>query len=141
MKTITPILVLSAVLFACGGSDPAPATPAAAPAAANGGDATASKPTSDTPVPNIEKAVSDLRPDFRTCYNTALAKDPKIQGSMTVVAKVDAKGAVTSATAGDGPSLPTDVVQCITTRIQQAKFDAPGGTGSTIQIPITFKQQ
>jgi hypothetical protein len=142
MKTTRiTMLALGTLLFACGGSQPAPATAASATAPAAGGDATAAAPTADVPVSDAEKVVNDMRPDFRKCYADALANDPKIAGQVVVVAKVDAKGAVTSATPGAGATLPDGVVSCITSRVQKAQFTGPGGSGSTLQIPIAFKNQ
>jgi hypothetical protein len=142
MKTTRIIsLALGTILFACGGSPPAPATAASASAAAAGADATTATPTADVPVPDVEKVVGDMRSDFRRCYTDALATDPKIAGQVTVIAKVDAKGAVTSATPGGTSTLPDGVVACITSRVQKAQFTGPGGNGSTLQIPITFKNQ
>ncbi len=138
MQAASSSFLVTAALIAfaaCGGGEPGPVTPAST--AGPGGAAT--PPPFNAPVPNGEKTVAELRPDFRKCYNDGLAKDPKIAGTVVITAKIDAKGAVTSATVADGATLPTEVTECITTRLQKATFESPGPTGSTLSIPITFK--
>jgi outer membrane biosynthesis protein TonB len=137
MKTQLTAIALATVLFACGASDPAPQTAASTtPASETAAPTTAS----GSPIADAEKVVADLRPAFRACYNTGLAKDPKIAGKTLLVLKVDPTGAVTSAVTPDASTLPAEVVQCISDAAKQAKFKAPGGTGSTLNIPVTFKQ-
>ena len=40
-----------------------------------------------------------------------------------------------------GSGLSSDVEQCIIKRAKGGTFDAPGGSGSTIQVPVTFVKQ
>jgi hypothetical protein len=148
MKTQIGLRVLAAsFLFGCW-SEPPPATAASAtpasstpsPAAPSGADVAAGSTTATALFANAEQVIAEMRPDFKKCYNDGLAKDPKIAGSFTVSARVDAKGAVASVTPAGTPALPADVVTCITTRIQKAQFAPPGARGSMIQIPLLFKR-
>jgi len=132
MKTAISIGVAACLLFACGGHAPPPAAPAdvAFPDGGAGGSA---------PVLNAEKIVGTMREDFRKCYSEALASDPKAQGAVMIEAKLDPAGNVTTAAPTGQSALPPGVVDCISKRIQQAKFAPPGGAGSTLQIPISLK--
>ena len=40
-----------------------------------------------------------------------------------------------------GGGLSSDVEHCIIARAHSASFDAPGGLGSTVQLPLTFVQR
>jgi outer membrane biosynthesis protein TonB len=151
MKTTGRFLVLATFLAACGGGSQTPAatpasstasaaTPSSSDTASGGGSVTAGAPTESTPMADAEKVIGNLKPDIRKCYNDALAKDPTLSGSVMVKAQIDAKGAVSSATPAGTPTLPADLVTCITTQIQKAQFSPPGAGGSTIQIPLKFEK-
>ncbi|MGO8999229.1 MAG: AgmX/PglI C-terminal domain-containing protein [Polyangiaceae bacterium] len=152
MKTTSGFLVLASLVVACGGGSQTPAaTPASSPAStatpssstdstSGGGNVTAGASTASAPIADAEKVIGNLKPDIRKCYNDALAKDPSLAGSVMVKAQIDAKGAVSSATPAGTPTLPADLVTCITTQIQKAQFSPPGAGGSTIQIPLKFEK-
>jgi hypothetical protein len=81
-----------------------------------------------------------MRPGFRSCYNRGLANDPSITGKIVVLIKIDGSGNVVTTTKIGGTGLPPEVEQCILDRAGKATFDAPGGSGSAIQVPVTFQQ-
>jgi hypothetical protein len=91
--------------------------------------------------PDYDKTVADMGSDLTKCYTDARTKIPKLTGSVIVVVTLDARGTVTSATAAGPPTLPADVATCLTKRVQEAQFAAPGGDGATFQIPIRFVAQ
>ena len=105
------------------------------------GDAQIGATTSSVPVSNAERVVAGLRPKFRACYNKGLASDPGMAGGVTVVTKVAPNGEVSAADSSNVSGLSSDVVSCIQRVVRNAQFDAPGGSGSTINIPVKFVQQ
>ncbi|WP_394820600.1 AgmX/PglI C-terminal domain-containing protein [Pendulispora albinea] len=105
------------------------------------GDAQIGATTASVPVSNAERVVAGLRPKFRACYNKGLASDPGMAGGVTIVTKVAPNGEVTAADGSNVSGLSPDVVSCIQRVVRNAQFDAPGGSGSTINIPVKFVQQ
>ena len=103
-------------------------------------NATASRTDSRprAPVANAEAAIAAMRPGFRSCYNRGLAADPTMVGRLVIAIKIASDGSVVDVTKVRGEGLTADVEDCIIARAGQATFDAPGGLGSTIQIPLTF---
>ena len=105
------------------------------------GDAQIGATTASVPVSDAERVVAGLRPRFRNCYNKGLAQDPGMAGSVTIVTKVAPNGEVTAADASNNTGLSPDVVSCIQRVVKNAQFTGPGGSGSTINIPVKFVQQ
>ncbi len=97
--------------------------------------------TATTPIPDAERVIARLRPAFRACYNRGLATDPSMSGNFVMSLKVSASGDVTDATKASGTGLSSEVEQCILRRAKGASFTPPGGSGSTLQVPITFVAQ
>jgi hypothetical protein len=90
---------------------------------------------------NASSVVAGLRAGFRACYNAGLRMDGAMAGHVTLSVKIGPNGAVSSTTPSGNSGLSAGVVECLKTRVDNAQFDAPGPTGSTLQIPITFVQQ
>jgi hypothetical protein len=105
------------------------------------GDVQMGATSASVPVNNAERVVAGLRPKFRACYNKGLASDPSMAGSVTITAKIAPNGEVTSADSGGGGGLSPEVQTCIARAVKNAQFDAVGGSGSTINIPVKFVQQ
>lgn len=105
------------------------------------GDAQIGKAEMSVPVSNAERTVAGLRPKFKRCYEKGLASDPSMSGAVTIVTKVAPNGEVNAADAQGNSGLAPDVVACIQKAVKGAQFDAPGGSGSTINIPVKFVQQ
>jgi hypothetical protein len=91
------------------------------------------------PISNADSVVASLRPKFRLCYQQGLQADPSMAGKVVISAKVDPNGSVVSADVGSGTGLSTAVTTCLAGVVKDATFSPPGGTGSTLQIPITFE--
>jgi hypothetical protein len=104
------------------------------------GDAQIGGTSATVPVNNAERVVAGLRAKFRSCYNTGLQSDPTMQGSVTISAKIAPNGEVSSADIASNNGLSSTVASCIARAVRNANFDAPGGTGSTINIPVKFLQ-
>jgi hypothetical protein len=97
--------------------------------------------STSAPVANAEAAIAKLRPGFRSCYNKGLANDPSMAGKIVLAIKIGANGDVNDVSKVGGSGLSSDVEQCIIKRARNGTFDAPGGSGSTIQVPVTFVKQ
>jgi TonB family protein len=70
-----------------------------------------------------------------------LNTDPTMSGKVMLSVKIAPNGEVSSADPSGNTGLSAGVVQCLVRKVKNAQFDAPGPTGSTLQIPITFVQQ
>jgi hypothetical protein len=115
---------------------------ALAPVAGPKGDASIGATSASVPVSNLERVVATLRPKFRNCYQTqGLNVDPSMSGAVTMVVKIAPNGEVNSADPTANSGLSDPVVKCIARVLRNAQFDAPGSSGSTVQIPVKFVKQ
>ncbi len=105
------------------------------------GDAQTGSISTSAPVANAEASIAKLRPGFRSCYNKGLANDPSMAGKIVLAIKIAPNGDVNDVSKVGGSGLSSDVEQCIIKRARGGTFDAPGGGGSTIQVPVTFVKQ
>jgi hypothetical protein len=93
------------------------------------------------PVSDADRVIAGLRPRFRACYQQGLNSDPSMSGKVVITAKVGPNGEVSSADVSSNTGLSAGVAQCIARAVRNAQFSAPGGSGSTLSIPVTFVQQ
>jgi outer membrane biosynthesis protein TonB len=139
--SILTLISMVACVVACGGSEPAAMAPTSTTetaATAKNGAAPAGA-GEGLPIPGADNVVAAMRPDFRACYNDGLKKNPKLEGSVLVEAKVGPKGEVTSSMPTDMQGLTPEVADCIAKRVKAATFSPPGEKGSTLKIPVNFK--
>ena len=97
--------------------------------------------TATVPISDADRIVAGLRARFRNCYQTGLNSDPSMSGKVLISARVGPNGEVSSADVASNTGLSPGVAQCIAGVVKRATFSAPGGGGSTLQIPVTFVQQ
>ncbi len=97
--------------------------------------------TATVPISDADRVIAGLRARFRSCYQTGLNSDPSMSGKVLISAKVGPNGEVSSADVASNTGLSPTVAQCIAGVVKRATFSAPGGGGSTLQIPVTFVQQ
>ena len=97
--------------------------------------------TETTHVPNIERTIAALRPQFRRCYEQGLAANYGMAGDLTMRIKIRPNGEVESASAVSNNGLSPQVAQCIAKRVQNTQFEAPQGSGSTVDVPVKFVKQ
>ena len=97
--------------------------------------------TATVPISDADRVIAGLRARFRSCYQTGLNSDPSMSGKVLISAKVGPNGEVSSADVASNTGLSPSVAQCIAGVVKRATFSAPGGGGSTLQIPVTFVQQ
>ncbi len=105
------------------------------------GDAQIGGTTASVPVSGADRVIAGLRPKFKRCYEAGLAQDPGMSGKVVISAKIGPNGEVSSADVASNSGLSPTVASCIAGHIKRATFDAPGGSGSTLNIPVTFVQQ
>lgn len=92
-------------------------------------------------VSNAGEVVATFAPEFRRCYNDALARDRESSGTLRVTAKVGPQGEVVSATATRTGRLDDAIAECCSTVVQKGKFAPPDTGGATLVIPVTFQPQ
>jgi hypothetical protein len=97
--------------------------------------------TASVPISDADRVIAGLRARFRNCYQAGLNSDPSMSGKVLISAKVGPNGEVSSADVASNTGLSPTVAQCIAGVVKRATFSAPGGGGSTLQIPVTFVQQ
>lgn len=105
------------------------------------GDAQIGSSSSTVPVSGADRVIAGLRPRFRSCYQKGLSGDPGMSGKVVIAAKIAPNGEVASADIESNSGLSPEVASCIARAVRNAQFDAPGGSGSTMRIPVTFVQQ
>ncbi len=105
------------------------------------GDAQIGGSTASVPVSDADRVIAGLRGRFRQCYQTGLNSDPTMSGKVVITAKVDPNGEVSRADVTQNTGLSPQVASCIANVVKRAQFNPPGGSGSTLNIPVTFVQQ
>ncbi len=90
-------------------------------------------------VSDADRVIAGLRPGFKSCYNKGLSSDPSMAGKIILAIKVQPNGDVESVSKAGGTGLSSEVEACIMNKAKHASFN--GGSGATIQVPVTFVQQ
>lgn len=88
-----------------------------------------------------QNVIARMGPDFRRCYNSGLATNPAMKGSLRVTARIGPDGKVVVANASGGNGLSQEVIACVTRRVKSAQFAPPDGGGATIVVPVSFVGQ
>ena len=129
---------------------PAPApvasTPASTPAPAPASDGMTTgviAVSNEITTPNVvapDKVIAALRPKLNACYQTGLAKNPKLEGSVTLSATIGKDGKVALVTPKNTTGLSPAVLKCLSEELKAATFAAAGGMNYTtsIDIPVAF---
>lgn len=105
------------------------------------GDAQSGKVEASVPITNVDRVVAGLRARFRSCYQKGLSQDPNMAGRVVLAAKIAPTGEVANVDIASNTGLSSAVASCIAVALRNATFEAPNGSGSTIQVPVTFVQQ
>ncbi|MBS2013558.1 MAG: AgmX/PglI C-terminal domain-containing protein [Deltaproteobacteria bacterium] len=109
-------------------------------AACGSSGAIAKAPPPSTAVqPEVAKIVSSMRADLDACYAEGRRLNPMLEGAFVAEVKVGVAGSVESVDAQDVEGLNRAVIGCMTKRVQNARFPAPGDKGATVRIPLRFK--
>jgi hypothetical protein len=105
-------------------------------------DFTIKDPIGPAPVRNLEAAIAKLRPSFRSCYNKGIQGQPDMEGKVVLRVRLDGRGEVQGVEKVSGAGLSDGVEQCSMNAIKKlGEFDAPGGSGSSFEVPISFFTQ
>lgn len=104
-------------------------------------DAQPERVAASVPISDVDRVVAGLRPKFKSCYQKGLARDPNMAGRVVLATKVAPTGEVGKVDIASNTGLSPEVANCIAGALRDANFAAPGGNGSTIQVPVTFVQQ
>ncbi|HVH45928.1 MAG TPA: AgmX/PglI C-terminal domain-containing protein [Labilithrix sp.] len=96
--------------------------------------------TVTVPVTNVDRVIAGLRPRMRACYRMGLNVDPSMAGKLVIGATLTPAGEVASTKVVSSSGISATVGQCVTSILQRAQFDAPGGKGSSLQFSVTFSQ-
>ncbi len=105
------------------------------------GDAQLGGTSATVPVNGADRVIAGLRGRFKSCYQSGLNVDPNMEGKVVISAKIGPNGEVENASVASNSGLSGAVASCIQRAVRNAQFDAPGGSGSTLNIPVTFKKQ
>ena len=115
------------------------------PLSASAQQAATSTPRADTRGPEgrlapevIQDVVRQSFGRFRTCYESGLQRDAKLQGTVTVKYVINLDGS-TQQTSDDGSTLPDpQVVQCVVAGFARLTYPPPQGGYVTVVYPIEF---
>ena len=87
-------------------------------------------------IANAESAVARRRSRFHACYEKGLKTHPDMQGSVVLVATVEADGQVTKVSGGADDAL-ASVAPCLKAVLVGAGFSPPDGRAATVSVTIT----
>jgi hypothetical protein len=86
----------------------------------------------------IQQIVRSHYGAFRSCYESALAKDPRMEGRLTVRFVIDAEGRVTNPGIPENSLPDCDAVRCVRDHFRPLTFPKPEGGIVTVLYPIRF---
>jgi TonB family protein len=89
----------------------------------------------------IQAIVRKAFKDFRGCYESALQRDPKAQGTVRIAFVIGPDGRVASAKVHDSTMADPQVGECLVPRFAALQFPAPRGGDRSVDVvyPIKFE--
>ncbi len=94
------------------------------------------KTTSAPPVSDADRVVASLRARFRACYMRGTPADLKHGGKLNVRATLEPNGEVSGTAIVENQGFSAAIETCVKGVVNRTTFDAPGGTGATVDIPM-----
>jgi hypothetical protein len=92
-----------------------------------------------TPDVRAIKNFAALQPEFRHCYDAALARDASLQGSVTINLEFASDGTVIGL---DKPTdvvgVPPDMVRCLQSSLAGARLAHPSSGNQKVKVPFKF---
>lgn len=85
-----------------------------------------------------QRVLATRATEVRACYERALARDPTLQGELTVRLRVEADGRV-SQTALSGDDALRAAGRCMEAALRGLVFPAPAGGAATVTVPYVFR--
>ncbi len=77
----------------------------------------------------------------RSCYNTALRRNPNLAGKMTMSVRISPNGTVCSARVSSNSLGDAGVASCAAAKFRAAKFPAPDGGCVDTAVPLNFTKK
>jgi hypothetical protein len=84
---------------------------------------------------DAQRVLQSLQDAFAACYTRS---DSHSAGGVVIRANTSATGQVESTEVASQEGLPLGVVQCISDRVREVRFRAPGGSGLAVLVPVRF---
>ncbi len=95
--------------------------------------------TTGTPSPAVIQSIVRSNYDaFRRCYESALARDPKMEGRLDVRFEITAEGKVMRARIAENTLPDCDAARCVRDNFRSLLFPKPQGGIVTVTYPIMF---
>lgn len=88
----------------------------------------------------IQAVVHQNRDAIRSCYEFAIAKNPKLSGKIVVAFKIGETGATSGVEISDATLTDEQVQQCIVAAVSKWSFPAPTGGSVHVNYPFLFTQ-
>jgi len=89
----------------------------------------------------LRRALGVRGASARSCYNTALRRNPNLQGKMTVGVRISPNGTVCGASVSNNTMGDAAVASCVSSKFRAAKFPAPSGGCVDTAVPLNFTSQ
>jgi hypothetical protein len=89
-------------------------------------------------VTGAESVIAAIRPRLRACYQSGLAGNESLAGSMVVYLQIAPDGHVYRDRIKEGRMASPVVQKCALDELRNAQFEPPAGGFSELQIPIRF---
>lgn len=89
----------------------------------------------------IQSVVHKNRDAIRSCYEFAVAKNPKLSGTIVVAFKIGETGATSGVEISEATLTDEQVQQCVVAAISKWSFPAPTGGSVHVHYPFLFTQQ
>jgi TonB family protein len=87
----------------------------------------------------IKAVMSKNASGFKYCYEKSLAKDPALQGKVTISFTIGTRGTVTQADVKATTLDNAEVEKCIVNRLKKLRFPKPRGGAVKVSYPLIFK--
>lgn len=88
--------------------------------------------------PELSGALSSRGAMARGCYNTALRRNPTLEGKFTVNVRISPNGTVCGVSSSNDTMGDASVTSCAIAKYQGAKFPAPQGGCIDTAVPLNF---
>jgi hypothetical protein len=92
-------------------------------------------------MPNLMTDMTAMLPSFRSCYLSGLRTEPKMGGSLEIVANIATDGHVSDAHVENVKGIAPAVASCVIEYVAEHPFAHPSREASVIRVPVTFVPQ
>jgi hypothetical protein len=93
-------------------------------------------------IANIEEATASFGASARSCYARPMwEEDPTMRGTTVIDVVVDAKGAITSTTAGETKGVTPAVAACCEDDAKRLKLEPRGEKGAKVRLSLAFSPE